>query len=61
MTKPPGFQDVSVLTHVDFTDSSGPKTMRAFMGDEAEELDGKPWAIIQVQHIPIVLVNAGSC
>ena len=48
LTKPSGFQDVSILTHVDFTDSSGPIAMKAFMGDEAEELSKKPWAIIQV-------------
>ena len=48
LTKPSGFQDVSILTHVDFTDTSGPIAMKAFMGDEAEELCKKPWAIIQV-------------
>ena len=49
MTKPAGRQDVAALTHVDFTDTSGPLVMKAYMGDEAEELSKKPWSIIQVR------------
>lgn len=48
LSKPPAFQEVFALTHVDFTDSSAPKLMQAYMGEEAEELSKKPWGIIQV-------------
>ncbi|DBA91397.1 TPA: hypothetical protein ACH3X2_003929 [Trebouxia sp. C0005] len=39
----------SVLTHVDFTESSGPKVLERYFGAEAAaQLKQKPWAIIQV-------------
>lgn len=39
----------SVLTHVDFTESSAPKILENYFGQEAAaELKKKPWAIIQV-------------
>lgn len=39
----------SVLTHVDFTESSGPRILQQYFGAEAAaELKKKPWAIIQV-------------
>ena len=63
LTKPSGFQDVSILTHIDFTDTSGPIAMKAFMGDEAEELSKKPWAIIQVHLLQSYLSTGhiGNC
>ena len=48
MTKPPGRQDVAALTHIDFTDTSGPIALKAHMKDEAKDLSKKPWGIIQV-------------
>lgn len=40
----------SVLTHVDFTESSGPKVLERYFGAEAAaQLKQKPWAIIQVR------------
>lgn len=39
----------SVLTHVDFTETSAPKILENYFGKEAAaELKKKPWAIIQV-------------
>ena len=39
----------SVLTHVDFTESSGPKVLERYFGAEAAaQIKQKPWAIIQV-------------
>lgn len=40
----------SVLTHVDFTETSGPSILERYFGEEAAaELKKKPWAIIQVK------------
>lgn len=40
----------SVLTHVDFTETSGPNILERYFGeDAAAELKKKPWAIIQVR------------
>ena len=40
----------SVLTHVDFTETSGPNILQRYFGEEAAaELKKKPWAIIQVR------------
>lgn len=40
----------SVLTHVDFTESSGPNILERYFAEEAAaELKKKPWAIIQVR------------
>lgn len=59
----------SVLTHVDFTETSGPNILERYFGEEAAAgLKKKPWAIIQVrtlvstrrlirngQHVPVTL------
>ena len=51
----------SVLTHVDFTDSSAPRTLERYFGaDTAAELQKKPWAIIQVRPL-LVYCHALVC
>lgn len=45
----------SVLTHVDFTESSAPKILENYFGKEAAaELKQKPWAIIQVRPLRLL-------
>ncbi len=52
----------SVLTHVDFTESSGPKVLERYFGAEAaEQLKQKPWAIIQVGPTAILSQDLTVC
>ncbi len=52
----------SVLTHVDFTESSGPKVLERYFGAEAaEQLKQKPWAIIQVEPTAILSQDLKIC